>query len=252
MRRSPTLEGLDVSSQGRRLFGGLYLAGGSGPAPAAVLLHGLPGHEQNLDLAQRLRALGISVAFFHYRGSWGSEGSYALNHALPDARAVVAWMLDRPDVDPERLAVIGLSFGGWVGFQMAADEPRIRCLVAISPLIDPLDPTGRLTPELATTFAAPLAGVHAEQLMAEWQELPSVLTRAEALTSRPVLLVTAEADEIFPPRHYTRLRERLPGLEHVQFPRADHVYSSVRPGLCHVIGDWLTRQLEPRAGEGSG
>ena len=150
MRRSPTLEGLEVSSQGRRLFGGLYLAGGSEPAPAAVLLHGLPGHEQNLDLAQRLRALGISVAFFHYRGSWGSEGSYALNHALPDARAVVAWMLNRPDVDPERLAVIGLSFGGWVGFQMAADEPRIRCLVAISPLIDPLDPTGRLTPELAS------------------------------------------------------------------------------------------------------
>ena len=38
-----------------------------------LLLHGFPGNEKNLDLAQDLRADGFNVLFFHYRGAWGSE-----------------------------------------------------------------------------------------------------------------------------------------------------------------------------------
>jgi pimeloyl-ACP methyl ester carboxylesterase len=49
----------------------LYIAAGEGPHPNVLLLHGLPGNEQNIDLAQSMRRAGWNVLTFHYRGSWG-------------------------------------------------------------------------------------------------------------------------------------------------------------------------------------
>src|SRR4051794_29286866 len=43
-----------------------FLAAGSGPKPTLLLLHGLPGNEQNLDLAQAIRRAGWNVLTMHY------------------------------------------------------------------------------------------------------------------------------------------------------------------------------------------
>ncbi|MEL6781085.1 MAG: hypothetical protein AAFO51_01820, partial [Pseudomonadota bacterium] len=51
----PALEELNFQSQGARLNGLIYVANGEGPHPTVVLLHGYPGNEKNLDLAQDLR-----------------------------------------------------------------------------------------------------------------------------------------------------------------------------------------------------
>ena len=55
-----------------------------------ILLHGFPGNERNLDLAQALRRAGWNAVFFHYRGSWGSDGDFSFGHVLEDVAAVVA------------------------------------------------------------------------------------------------------------------------------------------------------------------
>jgi hypothetical protein len=47
-----------VPSHGVGMNALFYLAGGVGPHPAFVLLHGFPGNEQNLDLAQATRRAG--------------------------------------------------------------------------------------------------------------------------------------------------------------------------------------------------
>jgi len=59
----------------------VYEAQGAGPHPTVVLLHGFPGNEKNLVLAQALRRAGWNVVFFHYRGSWGSGGPLLLGSA---------------------------------------------------------------------------------------------------------------------------------------------------------------------------
>src|SRR4051812_40981938 len=46
----------------------IYLASGAGPHPTLLLLHGFPGNEQNLDLAQAARRDGWNVLTLHYRG----------------------------------------------------------------------------------------------------------------------------------------------------------------------------------------
>jgi pimeloyl-ACP methyl ester carboxylesterase len=67
-----------------------YLAGGPGPHPTIVLLHGFPGNEQNLDLAQSIRRAGWNVLTLHYRGAWGSPG-FTL------AAEVVNWLQKLPE-----------------------------------------------------------------------------------------------------------------------------------------------------------
>ena len=59
----------------------MYTAQGGGLHPTLLLLHGFPGNEQNLDLAQAARRAGWNVLSLHYRGSWGSPGVFSFNNA---------------------------------------------------------------------------------------------------------------------------------------------------------------------------
>ena len=55
------LDELALESGGSRMNGIVYVAAGAGPHPTVVLLHGYPGNERNLDLAQALRRDGWDV-----------------------------------------------------------------------------------------------------------------------------------------------------------------------------------------------
>ena len=83
------MEPLQIMSHGGTLNAVFYIASGAGPHPAVLLLHGLPGNEQNLDLAQSMRRAGWNVLTLHYRGSWGSTGQFSLLHCLEDSEAAV-------------------------------------------------------------------------------------------------------------------------------------------------------------------
>jgi pimeloyl-ACP methyl ester carboxylesterase len=82
---------MTVPSHGEMLLGIFYEAAGPGKHPTVVLLHGFPGYEQNLDLAQAMRRAGWNVLVMHYRGSWGVGGDFSLAHASEDADAMVAF-----------------------------------------------------------------------------------------------------------------------------------------------------------------
>ena len=107
-----------IPSHGKDMNALLYLAGGAGVHPTMVLLHGLPGNEQNLDLAQAVRRAGWNVLTLHYRGSWGSPGVFSIEHVLEDADAAVAFVR-RPDIaakfaiDTQRVVMAGHSMGGF-------------------------------------------------------------------------------------------------------------------------------------------
>jgi pimeloyl-ACP methyl ester carboxylesterase len=71
-------ESPDILSHGTRLNAVFFIASGRGPHPVVLLLHGFPGNEKNLDIAYTLRRAGWDVLFPHYRGAWGSAGSFSL------------------------------------------------------------------------------------------------------------------------------------------------------------------------------
>src|SRR3954452_13322299 len=54
----PGMEVLHIPSGAVKINGVAYTAAGAGTHPVLVLMHGLPGNEKNLDLAQAVRRAG--------------------------------------------------------------------------------------------------------------------------------------------------------------------------------------------------
>jgi uncharacterized protein len=109
-------------------------AAGAGPHPTMLLLHGLPGNERNMDLAQAARRSGWNVLTFTYRGAWGSEGTFSIQHAVEDSHAALAWLRSEAaardyGVDPARIVVAGHSMGGMMAAYVATHDTRGRLRV---------------------------------------------------------------------------------------------------------------------------
>src|SRR6202167_905560 len=110
----PTIDTLQLPSHGALLNAFIYVAPGAGPHPAVILLHGFPGNERNLDLAQAIRRAGWDVLYFNYRGSWGSPGEFSFSHGIEDTVAATAFLRQTEmtkllRLDPARIVLIGHS-----------------------------------------------------------------------------------------------------------------------------------------------
>lgn len=124
----------------------MYTAAGSGTHPTMLLLHGFPGNEQNLDLAQAARRAGWNVLTLHYRGSWGSPGLFSFTNASEDAWTALQYLqlpatVAKYRIDISAIVVAGHSMGGFMAADVAAAEPRVAGLF----LIDPWDPAQTVT-----------------------------------------------------------------------------------------------------------
>ncbi len=255
------LRELAFESAGERMNAIVYVAQGAGPHPTALLLHGLPGNERNLDLAQAMRRAGWNVVFFHYRGAWGSGGSFSFANALADVHAVLARLRD-PEfagahrTDPERVALVGHSLGGFLALTAASEAPAVGCVASIAGanlgrVWHALPPERRAAlAERLDASTGPLANTSGEALAREiaanadaWDPT----RRAEALADRPLLLVAGARDDVTPialahDPLVAALREA--GAERVTAVvlDADHAFSDHRLALTRALVEWLTAE----------
>lgn len=126
-----------IPTQDVKINGLFMLAAGKGDHPTMILLHGVPGNEKNLDLAQAVRRNGWNVLTFNYRGSWGSPGHFSFAGNIEDAKAVLAFVRN-PDnqkkfnINEKQIILAGHSMGGWVVAMTAAQEKNIAGVVMFS------------------------------------------------------------------------------------------------------------------------
>jgi pimeloyl-ACP methyl ester carboxylesterase len=126
---------LQIPSSGSLLQGFIYLANGAGKHPLLVLLHGFPGNERNLDLAQVARSRGWNVVYFDYRGSWASQGKFSFKHCVDDAVNVVAYCKANAgalDIDTANICLFGHSMGAFVCQKALAMIPSVKKGFALS------------------------------------------------------------------------------------------------------------------------
>jgi dienelactone hydrolase len=119
----PTADGVELS--------GWYVPSRNGAAVA--LLHGASSNRTAvLDHALVLAAAGFGVLLFDARGQ-GRSGGRAMNlgwYGDVDVDAAVDYLVSRPDVDLDRIAVLGESMGGEQAIGALAADDRIRAVVA--------------------------------------------------------------------------------------------------------------------------
>lgn len=251
-----------ISSHGSTLLGVFYLAAGEGPHPTAILFHGFPGYEQNLDIAQFLRAHGWNVLAMHYRGSWGVKGNFSFTHAAEDADTEVQFLIDPANqqkyrIDAHRISVIGHSMGGYMAASAIAHNPQVAAAVVISAWnigrgFDKRHQSNS-KPSTAADEAkelakdnnlTPLAGTSglalAREIRAGHQSL-NLLNLASQIAPRPVFVITA-SDGLAPSDHAMAEALTKAGDTHVTERHwdTDHSYSGQRAELSSAIYQWLS------------
>ncbi len=238
---SSGVDSVIVQCKGSKILGALYRGTGVGPRPTAILIHGLPGVEKNLDIAYRLREAGWNCLTFYHRGAWGSGGVYSLPGRQEDLTAVTEWILGQECVDIGRLAVVGHSAGGHLALTAGAMDPRVRAIVALCPLIS--IKRASLTQADFDEFADFLQGITAAELKSQWETLAPVESVAAQLRDRPVLILTGGEDPVFPPDHYPPLKEAIPTIEWHEFGDGDHSLSLCRREAVEMTVNWLARSI---------
>jgi uncharacterized protein len=237
------ITGVTFDSDGHRLVGVLYLARGPGPKPTALLLHGCPGLEKNLDLAAALRDRGWNALMFHYRGCWGSAGRYDLGTIPRDVTAAVDFLAACPAVDADRIAVLGHSMGGWAAIVTAAVEPRLRA-VAVYGAAARLGASLRLSRDQVEEEFTRFLAVTPEEFAAQIGEVARRLRALDAVTAigpRPLLVVHGTQDRWVPVAHARELAARAgPRCRYVEVEGADHAFSWHRAELADLIVGWLS------------
>ncbi len=135
----PTIAVLDPGVTGQRidqagLFGNYFPAPGPGHHPAVLLLGGseggLGGGAQQMALALQRR--GFAVFHLAYFGAPRQPDTLE-RIPLELFDRGLDWLKRRPDVDPERLAVIGASKGAEAALLVAARRDDLRAVVAGMP-----------------------------------------------------------------------------------------------------------------------
>lgn len=257
-----SMQTMQIPSHGALLNALVYVAAGAGPHPAVILLHGFPGNERNLDLAQDIRRAGWDVLYFNYRGSWGTPGEFSFAHSIEDTASAVAY-LRRPDVakglrlDSSRIVLIGHSMGGFMTVAGAAADPAIKAFATISAA----DMAGRfadmrkargqtsaldkMAAGLADEGMAPLAGCTPEGLARELSQHAadwSFSSKVDALKNRRALVITSD-DGLAPANLAFAQALRKAGDAHVDSVHlaTDHAYSDQRAGLSTAVLDWLAQ-----------
>jgi pimeloyl-ACP methyl ester carboxylesterase len=117
---------------GQRL-NGYFLPGDAANAGATVLiapgLGGGRGVGTVMDDGVILNRAGFNVLLFDSRVCAGGYHSLGYNEAA-DVEAAYAYLLERADVDPERVTVQGFSAGGATSLFATAQMPQLRGVVA--------------------------------------------------------------------------------------------------------------------------
>lgn len=143
-----------------------------------ILCHPQPATSSMEDgllrqVARDLGQAGIVALRFNFRGVGESQGQQTDGRLEPlDIAGAVEFVLAQPEVNPQKLCLIGHAFGAYMALAYGGHDPRVRTVVAISP------PVFRITPDLGAF-------------------------------DRPKLIVTGEYDEVSP-RH--KLEPWLEGI----------------------------------------
>jgi uncharacterized protein len=141
-------EALTLKSGAWRLPATLTLPNGPGPFPGVVLLPGSPPIDQDAtvgpnkifkDIAWGLASRGLAVLRYAKRShafgaglGLGEISFFSLREeSNEDARAALALLSERKDIDHQHTFVLGHSLGGFAAPQIAAENSSVKGIIAL-------------------------------------------------------------------------------------------------------------------------
>lgn len=247
------------TSKNEKLIGTFFLTSGIGPHPTVLLLHGFPGNEVNFDIAHAIKRLGFNVMVFHYRGSWGSGGSFSFSNGLEDVSSAIEFLssdiaLKDYRVDKEKIILIGHSFGGFAALLNSVNYEKIQNVASLAGFnfgyfyqFTEQDTNIKNATMEGLTIGSQLLNNCDPQLLYNEMLLNqnnwNLLNLNNKLIGKNTLLVGAEYDAVSPLAiHHNPLVEKLQETENKithRIIKSGHSFSCCRIELTEIIIKWM-------------
>lgn len=235
-----------VSRDGCHLQG-WYIPSQNGAA--VILVHGYAGNRLGVMFhAELLAGQGYGVLLFDLRGHGDSEGSgtFARDETMiEDCRAALAFLQARPELNPSRIAILGVSMGGTMAVQGGAALPGLKAIIsdglgpaAYPDLLPPRSWWARLLLPVNRLFFWAVGRHKAGN------PLPANNLVIKRLASRPVLLIsTGKGGEQNLNRRFFEAANQPKQLQ--EFPEANHAnaWNSHRDLYAKTITNFLNQHL---------
>ena len=255
----PASGGVLVEGKRGKLRAHYYLPGGIYPRPVVLVCHGIPGNERLFDFSIALREAGFCTVNFHYSGSWGTDGDFAVSHCFEDCVSMLEYIQKNENgwFDLNNVFMVGHSMGGLMTARTGAMQDLVKACVIMAPM------DFRLAAEEAMGLRAPefrdflenaflwLSGIDWERFRADGEkhlDQMDLVSYAEALAEKPVLTVVEDRDPLLPHEdHIDRLNAAIEAcgkgkLSIVHFDD-DHCYNVHRSETRQAIVDYLKSQV---------
>lgn len=215
-----------------------------GPCPVLVMAPGLDSTKEELHAyAEPFLARGIATLAFDGPGQGEAEyevpicGDY--EHA---ATEVVDWVSRRADLDPERIAIWGVSLGGYYAPRAAAFEKRFKACISLSGPFDWAEIWEGLPELTRETFRVRSHSRTPGEARRRAAEL--TLEGCAGNIRCPLFIVAGRQDRLVPAAHAERLARRAAGpLELLMVEDGGHNANNRPYRYRSRSADWLAAQL---------
>jgi dipeptidyl aminopeptidase/acylaminoacyl peptidase len=226
-----TTHHLQWSSDGLSIEGMLYMpAAAKEKMPLVVDVHGGPtgAFQDAFDpLMTYLLGQGWAVLRTNPRGSTGYGAAFAAANKNDlgggDYRDIIAGVdaaLAQYPLDPEKLALMGYSYGGEMAGFVEGKTERFRAIISGAPVIDQHSEYGT---EDGSWYDRWFYGKPWEHPEAAWRQSPLA---GVASAKTPFMLLQGESDTVDPlgqsQEMYRALRQEGVRVELIRYPREDH------------------------------
>ena len=247
-----------TAPDGAKVHGWVLKPAGPGPFPVVLMVHGGPFAQYGwtlFDEAQVYVGAGYAVVMGNPRGSagYGETHGRAIvgdfgNLDAKDVLALLDAALADPDLDDDRVGVMGGSYGGYMTSWLVAHSDRFRA--AISERACNAFDSFEGSSDIGWLFVSHYNGTDPERVLAQ-----SPLTHVDRIRT-PMLLIHSEHDWRCPveqaQRLFVALKQRKVDVELLLFPGEGHELSrsglpSHRIARFEAILDWWGRHLKPSA-----
>ena len=239
-----TVEHVDIALPGGdAVHGYLVLPPGSGPHPVVLTTNGLEGTAQELAIPLlRYRNSGMATFLMEMPGSYAytdpmspnSEGVYhqVIDHLAADDR-----------LDADRIAMVGVSFGGYWTARLAATNGRPACAIACGAPTHRSFHGGALgTPQIILHALANTVGAaHPFDLMGKLKAL-SIRDRYPDITI-PLLVINGEHDTLMSTQDSSDLADAAPHATLLLYPDDDHCAMGHYRQWLDYSQHWLLERL---------
>ncbi len=242
------LERVEIPFEGRSLAGILHHVPGPDRPPCVIFAPGMdmtkedfPNVQNNIFVRRGLACLSIDGPG---QGESNLRGIKAeLDNYERAVSAAVDFLQARGDVDGERLALLGLSLGGYWSVRAAAAERRLKAHVSMIGIYGSLDSFLNVAPPTFRHTFMYMAGLQTDEAMDAMGEQMSVLELAARIHC-PTLLAVGEYDQLSPHPETLAFYDRLAGPKELWVYEGEfHAMGARRADLWPQIADWITTAL---------